>query len=70
MRRDRAEAEPEDDLPFALIQMKTEMLEKVNEALRRCDQGRSSSSMRKLHYRAPRGNPGNSAYTSQASCHR
>src|SRR5262245_23581861 len=34
-----AEAEPEDDLVFALIQMKAETLERVNEAVRRFDQG-------------------------------
>jgi DnaK suppressor protein len=33
------EAEPEDDLEFALIQMKSEMLETVNEAVRRFDAG-------------------------------
>jgi DnaK suppressor protein len=33
------ETEPEDDLEFALIQMKSEMLETVNEALRRFDAG-------------------------------
>ena len=33
------EAEPEDDLMFTLIQMKAEMLERVNEAVRYCDQG-------------------------------
>lgn len=33
------EAEPEDDLEFALIQMKSEMLETVNEAVRRFDVG-------------------------------
>ena len=33
------EVEPEDDLAFALIQMKGEMLEKVNEAIRECDEG-------------------------------
>jgi DnaK suppressor protein len=33
------EAEPEDDLQFALIQMKSEMLETVNEAVRRFDAG-------------------------------
>jgi DnaK suppressor protein len=36
---DTVDVEPEDDLPFALIQMKTEMLEKVTDAVRRCDQG-------------------------------
>jgi DnaK suppressor protein len=33
------EAEPEDDLVFALIQMKAEILEGVNEAVRRFDEG-------------------------------
>jgi DnaK suppressor protein len=33
------ETEPEDDLEFALIQMKSEMLETVNEAVRRFDAG-------------------------------
>jgi len=33
------EAEPEDDLVFALIQMKAEMLERVNEAVRHLDEG-------------------------------
>ena len=33
------EAEPEDDLVFALIQMKVEILERVDEAVRRCDEG-------------------------------
>jgi DnaK suppressor protein len=33
------EVEPEDDLEFALIQMKSEMLETVNEAVRRFDAG-------------------------------
>ena len=33
------EAEPEDDLVFALIQMKAEMLERVNEAVRHVDEG-------------------------------
>ena len=33
------DAEPEDDLEFALIQMKSEMLETVNEAVRRFDAG-------------------------------
>jgi DnaK suppressor protein len=33
------DAEPEDDLAFALIQLKGEMLEKVNEAMRRMDEG-------------------------------
>ena len=33
------EPEPEDDLEFALIQMKSEMLETVNEAVRRFDAG-------------------------------
>jgi DnaK suppressor protein len=33
------EAEPEDDLVFALIQMKAEMLERVNEAVRHFDEG-------------------------------
>ena len=33
------EAEPEDDLVFALIQMKAETLERVNEAVRRVDEG-------------------------------
>jgi DnaK suppressor protein len=37
--RDTFEAEPEDDLVFALIQMKTEFLERVNEAIRRFDEG-------------------------------
>jgi DnaK suppressor protein len=36
---DTVEAEPEDDLVFALIQMKSEMLEKVNEAVRHLDEG-------------------------------
>ena len=34
-----AEAEPEDDLAFALIQMKTEMLQRVDEAISRVDGG-------------------------------
>jgi DnaK suppressor protein len=33
------EAEPEDDLTFALIQMKGEILERVNEAVRSFDEG-------------------------------
>ena len=33
------EAEPEDDLLFALIQMKAEMLERVNQAVRHFDEG-------------------------------
>ncbi len=33
------EAEPEDDLVFALIQMKVEILERVNEAVHRFDEG-------------------------------
>jgi DnaK suppressor protein len=33
------EAEPEDDLAFALIQMKAEMLERINEAVRKFDEG-------------------------------
>ena len=33
------ETEPEDDLEFVLIQMKSEMLETVNEAVRRFDAG-------------------------------
>jgi len=33
------EAEPEEDLAFALIQMKAEMLERVNEAVRTFDEG-------------------------------
>jgi DnaK suppressor protein len=33
------EAEPEDDLEFALIQMKSEMLDTVDEAVRRFDAG-------------------------------
>jgi DnaK suppressor protein len=33
------EAEPEDDLVFALIQLKAEMLERVNEAVRHFDEG-------------------------------
>ena len=36
---DTLEAEPEDDLVFALIQMKGEMLERVNEAVRKFDEG-------------------------------
>jgi DnaK suppressor protein len=36
---DTIEAEPEDDLVFALIQMKAEMLERVNEAVRHVDEG-------------------------------
>jgi DnaK suppressor protein len=36
---DTAEGEPEDDLEFALIQMKGEMVERVNEAIRQCDEG-------------------------------
>ena len=34
-----AEAEPEDDLAFALIQIKTEMLQRVDEAISRVDEG-------------------------------
>jgi DnaK suppressor protein len=37
--RDTVDVEPEDDLVFALIQMKADMLEKVDEAVRRCDDG-------------------------------
>ena len=37
--RDTVEAEPEDDLVFALIQMKAETLARVNEAVRRFDEG-------------------------------
>ena len=33
------EAEPQDDLVFALLQMKAEALERVNEAVRRLDEG-------------------------------
>ena len=33
------DAEPEEDLAFALIQMKAEMLERVNEAVRMFDEG-------------------------------
>ena len=33
------DAEPEDDLAFALIQLKGELLERVNEAVRRMDEG-------------------------------
>jgi RNA polymerase-binding transcription factor len=33
------EAEPDDDLPFALIQMKAEVLQRVNEAVRHFDEG-------------------------------
>jgi DnaK suppressor protein len=33
------EAEPEDDLVFALIQLKVEMLERVNDAVRHLDEG-------------------------------
>jgi DnaK suppressor protein len=33
------EAEPDEDLAFALIQMKAEMLEGVNAAVRTCDEG-------------------------------
>lgn len=33
------EAEPEDDVVFTLIQMKGELLQKVNEAVRHCDEG-------------------------------
>jgi DnaK suppressor protein len=36
---DMVEAEPEDDLAFALIQMKAETLERVNEAVRQFDWG-------------------------------
>ena len=36
---DTVDAEPEDDLEFALIQMKSEMLETVDEAVRRFDAG-------------------------------
>jgi DnaK suppressor protein len=36
---DTVEAEPEDDLVFALIQMKAEMLERVNEAVRHFNEG-------------------------------
>lgn len=31
--------EAEDDLAFAVIQMKTEILERIDEAIRRCDEG-------------------------------
>jgi DnaK suppressor protein len=34
-----AEAEPEDDLAFALIQMKGEMLQRIDEAVLRVDEG-------------------------------
>ena len=34
-----AEAEPEDDLPFALIQMKAEILRRVNDAVQNFDDG-------------------------------
>jgi RNA polymerase-binding transcription factor len=37
--RETVEAEPEDDLVFALIQMRAETLEKVNEAVRHFDEG-------------------------------
>jgi DnaK suppressor protein len=33
------EAEPQDDLVFAPIQMKAKMLERVNESIRHCDEG-------------------------------
>ena len=36
---DTLEAEPEDDLPFALIHMKTELLARINEAVRQIDDG-------------------------------
>ena len=36
---DTIDAEPEDDLVFALIQMKAEILERVNEAVRCVDEG-------------------------------
>jgi DnaK suppressor protein len=36
---DTVEAEPEDDLAFALIQLKAEALERVNEAIRHFDEG-------------------------------
>lgn len=36
---DPLEAEPDEDLAFALIQMKAEMLERVNEAVRTFDEG-------------------------------
>jgi DnaK suppressor protein len=37
--REAFDAEPEDDLVFALIQMKAETLERVNEAVRHFDEG-------------------------------
>jgi len=37
--RDTVETDPEDDLAFALIQMRAETLENVNEAIRRVDEG-------------------------------
>jgi DnaK suppressor protein len=37
--RETVEADPEDDLAFALIQMRAETLENVNEAIRRFDDG-------------------------------
>ena len=36
---DALEADPEDDLAFALIHMKAEMLERINEAVRQIDEG-------------------------------
>jgi DnaK suppressor protein len=37
--RETVEVEPEDDLMFALIQLKGEMLESVTQAIRHCDEG-------------------------------
>jgi DnaK suppressor protein len=37
--RETVEADPEDDLVFALIQMRAETLERVNETVRHCEQG-------------------------------
>lgn len=37
--RELGETEPDDDLVFTLIQMRSEALERVNEAVRRCEEG-------------------------------
>jgi DnaK suppressor protein len=36
---DPVDADPEDDLPFALIHMKGELLQRLDHAVRRCDDG-------------------------------
>ena len=37
--REATEVDPDDDLPFALMQMKTEVLTRINQAVRRLEEG-------------------------------